>query len=88
MRDTSLEAFKSLENLNDKQRKVFDVIAEFQPCTDYEIAERLKQPINRITPRRGELITAGLIVEDKKVKGPTGRPSWTWKVASNQLTLF
>lgn len=43
------------------RRKVFLAIKLLGECTDRMIADHLGWPINRVTPRRGELLSAGLI---------------------------
>jgi hypothetical protein len=52
------------------------------------ISESLGWPINRVTPRRGELVSAGLIVEADRRRDVTGRLSIFWRVKEQQLTLF
>lgn len=62
MRDTSLEAYRQLNNLSDKQQTVLVYIHGHPDTTDKEIAKGLGWTINRVTPRRGELEAKGLIV--------------------------
>ncbi len=59
---TSLPAYQEAQiNINKKQQAVLDAIHALGVCCDHQIAEYLGWPINRVTPRRGELIDAGLI---------------------------
>ena len=88
MRDTSIEAYYSIENLSEKQEKVYDVIRVIEPCTDIEISSFIGWPINRITPRRGELESMFLIEEYDHVKGRSGRMACRWIVKEKQLELF
>lgn len=80
IRDTSREAYQSLQNINDKQKQVLNAIAKLQPCSDLGISEFLGWPINRITPRRGELEKLGLINAFKKVVNINNRSVWQWKI--------
>ena len=80
MRDTSLEAYRSLENLNEKQKTVYWTIKNRGPIADIQIAELLQWPINRVTPRRNELEKASLIHSKKKIKTSTGRSAHAWVV--------
>ena len=82
IRDTSLEAYESLDKLNHKQKMVFDIIKNKQPCTDQQIAAYLGWPINRVTPRRGELEKGGVIVDAGKVMTASGRRAHCWRVKS------
>ncbi len=78
IRDTSLEAYRTLANLNEKQKAVYNVIKSRQPIPDIQIAEILEWPINRVTPRRNELEKAKLIYSKKKVVTSTGRSAHAW----------
>ena len=79
---SSKPAFDSNKHGKDYCRQmVFIAIRKLGPCNDRELSERLQWPINRITPRRGELVTGGLIVMDRKDTDPkTGRTVSYWKV--------
>lgn len=84
IRDTSKEAYDSLTKLSDKQRSVLVAIKAIQPCTDYQLSLKLNWSINRITPRRGELETLGIIRDGGKVTGPSGRKAHVWLVKQSQ----
>jgi hypothetical protein len=89
--ETSYEAYKTLEKLNEKQLSVLEAIRKLGTCNDKEIAKLLWWPINRITPRRGELAEMGKIVEAERKKDPeTNRTVIYWKVpvTEYQLQLF
>jgi predicted ArsR family transcriptional regulator len=91
MRDTSLEAYEKLTQVNQKQKLVLDAIKFLTPCTDQEIAQRLGWPINRVTPRRGELEKMKLIESHGKTKTSSGRSAHTWRPTvrdPQQLALF
>ena len=81
-RNTSLDAWADVRSrLGDRQESVMTAleIAE-QPLCDVELSERLGWPINRVTPRRGELVDLGL-VEDAGVEKWRGRRRHFWRVA-------
>lgn len=91
MRDTSLEAYQQLTKVNEKQKLVLETIKKIYPCTDQDIATHLGWPINRVTPRRGELEKLNLIESDGKKKTPSGRSAHTWRITvrdQQQLALF
>ena len=61
-RDTSLEAFRDVvSGLSAKQAAVWGVFREGAMLCDLEVAARLGWAINRVTPRRGELVDLGLL---------------------------
>lgn len=73
--------------LSDKQQKVLDVIREFGPVTNTEIAHRLNWPINCVVGRTFELREFGvkgipLVVPAGKRKcSITGMVVQTWRVS-------
>lgn len=75
---SSLPAYKELGK--DKCRSiVFNAICILGICNDRQISEYLKWPINRVTPRRGELVQADHIIQYKKQIDPeTGRTVSYW----------
>lgn len=63
------------------RQKVLTAINKLGSCNDREISEFLGWAINRVTNRRGELITQGLIELHKKAVDPmTNRTVSYWKV--------
>lgn len=66
VRPESREAYHSLNEKAKKRTLVLNAIAAIQPCSDKEIANYLKWEINRVTPRRGELVEMGKIREHGK----------------------
>jgi hypothetical protein len=81
VRQTSLLAFRSLttDKLNARQADVLEKIEDLFPVCDAQLAESLGWEINRVTPRRGELITKKKIVEAYIAVGPNGRKVTYWK---------
>jgi len=49
------------DHVNERQQAILDVLS-IGPMTDKAMAKRLGWPINRVTPRRGELVSQGLVV--------------------------
>jgi hypothetical protein len=78
---TSLPAYQvAKENINDKQQIVFNAIKQLGICSDHQIADHLGWAINRVTPRRGELLTTGKVELAFKGKDfETGRTVSFWK---------
>ncbi len=89
---SSLPAFHENKQGKDFCRsQVFTAIRKLQPCTDKQIADFLKWPINRCTPRRGELVTNGLITLAKKDTDPESKRTvsfWRVKEVNHQQVLF
>ena len=79
---TSYPAFKENPVGKDLCRSlVLVAIRKIQPCTDAQIADHLEWKINRVTGRRGELVTLGLIERVAKKKDPeTNRTVNYWQV--------
>jgi len=78
---TSLPAYQvAQKNINKKQQDVLDAISKLGVCCDHQIAEYLGWPINRVTPRRGELLDNGKIEMAFRGKDfETGRTVNFWK---------
>src|ERR1019366_4516089 len=73
--DTSLWAYaQATQNLGAKQKEVLDALRFFPDATNAEIARHMNWPVNRVTPRTGELIKMGLIfkVERRTCKATSG----------------
>lgn len=90
---SSLPAFKDTPKPTRDycRQQVFIAVRKLGTCTDQKIAEYLKWPINRVTPRRGELVADGLIILDRKDKDPiSGRTVsfWAIKPVNYQPVLF
>lgn len=75
--DKVLQAIKTLcRKLPDKR------------CNDRDIAAELRWDINRITPRRGELVTMGKVIEvGKFFNEETKRTVTYWKPAAQHRTV-
>jgi hypothetical protein len=80
--ETSLPAYQvAKENINDKQKIVFNTIKKLGVCSDHQIADFLGWAINRVTPRRGELYDTGKIIRAFRGKDfETGRTVSFWKI--------
>ena len=81
IQETSLFAYSiATQNLGAKQKEVLDALRFFPDATNAEIAARLGWPVNRVTPRTGELIKIGLIfkVERRTCKATNGT-AWSLK---------
>lgn len=89
----SLPAYKEAPERKDFARKmVLLAISKLKKCNDRQIAEYLGWQINRVTPRRGELLEQGEIVRySKEVDPQTNRTVSWWMVkpeGSFQRSLF
>jgi hypothetical protein len=80
---TSLDAYDSV-NLTDRQVEVLQAGEQLGRFTDTDLAAHLGWPINRITPRRGELVDAGLFVKCGERLGPMGRRCSVWQLKKQE----
>jgi hypothetical protein len=88
-RQTSLMAYEDLqrdvERLNRQQLLVYKAIS-LSPRNDKQLSMLTGLPINVVTPRRGELVKMGLVVEAFKDKCPsTGRLSTFWRANRKEM---
>jgi hypothetical protein len=85
MQNTSLISWQQKQpTLKGSQQKVYLILQEATKngfdMLDYETAKALHAPINTVTPRRGELVNAGLVFKTRRRVNPsTGRLSWGFK---------
>lgn len=73
------------------RQQVFIAIRKMKVCNDRMIAEHLSWPINRVNPRRGELVERGLVALAYKAPDPeSGRTVsyWKEKPVDHQPVLF
>lgn len=81
IRQTSLDAYHTIGDIGKKQEEVYKVIKLLGHASDFDIANYLQVPINRITGRRNELVKLGWIKEAEKAISPhTGRRVIYWQV--------
>lgn len=87
VRDTSIDAYNDLDDVNHKQFIVYTAIKTLNEqgkrCTDKDIADFLEWEINRVTPRRYELEAQKKIKTSGKVSGYKGRSSYNWIINDN-----
>ena len=75
--ESSLPAYK--EGKKDFARQmVYIAICKLAPCNDRQIAEHLRWPINRVTPRRGELVEDGKVIQERKAPDPATNRTVSW----------
>ncbi|HEY2470909.1 MAG TPA: winged helix-turn-helix domain-containing protein [Terracidiphilus sp.] len=79
--DTSLWAYNlATQNLGAKQKQILDALRMFSDATNAEIARRLGWPIDRVTPRMGELRKQGLVLQSAgRTCKATGGTAWASK---------
>jgi hypothetical protein len=79
--DTRNESYWSLDDLGEKQTKVFDVIKRIGPATDRQIARALGWEFHRSAPRRNELVALGLVERSGTTTDPdTSKTVALWQV--------
>lgn len=82
IQQTSLWAYESVKpGLGERQRTVLDVIRNFPGCDNHFISEKLRLPINSITPRVHELRRLGKVrAAGTHRSALTGRTVMGWEV--------
>jgi len=79
---TSLDAYLHISerHLCNAQKKVYETISRLGEASDKDIAEVLGWPINRVTPRRGELHGMNRIICTGERQDPrTHRREMIWR---------
>jgi hypothetical protein len=83
IQDTSLEAFFKLKDAQTRRDQVLQTLRLFADATNAELADRLRWPINRVTPRINELRQNkhGALVLDngRRACKITGATAHAWK---------
>lgn len=72
--DTKSYSYHTLENKENKQAKVLSAISHLDKCSDADIANYLGWPINRVIPRRSELMELGCVRLAGVKMGTFGKP--------------
>ena len=83
MRETSLDAYFSLQKLGHLQKQVYDAIKILGCPTDLEIAKFLgySDP-NKVRPRRNDLLKMQFITDcERRICSVSGRLSYSWRIA-------
>jgi DNA-binding MarR family transcriptional regulator len=85
---TSRWAYETVE-VTARQAEVLGAIRRLGgEATDQQIAEHLGWTINRVTPRRGELVEQELVARARLEVGPVGRLVSVWRLVLRQGDLF
>ncbi len=82
VQQTSIDSFRSLQNLGARQKAILDIIASKKNgITNLEISHISHIPINQVTPRTNELVKMGLVTKHQNRKCMvSGRTAICWKV--------
>ena len=81
MQKTSMDAYLSIKReLGNKQQIIFDSLKFIGPATNENMALRLNWPINRVTPRMGELRKLGMVKQMYEEPGKSGKMAIVWGV--------
>lgn len=85
---TSRWAYESVE-ISARQQDVIDALRDLNEASDQRIAAWLGWSINRVTPRRGELVKLGLVARARIEPDPiTQRDVSIWRLEPTQPDLF
>lgn len=84
---TSRWAYETVD-LTARQLDVVRALEELGEASDDEIAQALKWGINRVTPRRGELVELGVVARARLKMGRFGCQVSVWRLEPRQLDLF
>ena len=75
---TSIQAYRSLRDLNERQRQVLGML-KIREMTNMELSKALGLPVNSITGRTNELVGLGFVeAKRRKICPYTGRPVTVW----------
>jgi predicted transcriptional regulator len=85
-RNTAVQSYHDIvDSLPDRRMAVYNALLELKTACNLDVAEFLKLPINRITPRMNELVSLGVVTEDHRgICGTTGRRVIYWKGNRNE----
>lgn len=78
--ETSRSAYKSIKDLGDKQRVVYEAIKTLGRATNEEIATYLNWPIQSVTGRVNELNKYGMATVDGIGVTRSGRSAKIWVI--------
>jgi hypothetical protein len=84
---TSRWAYETVD-VGARQKDVADALRELGEASDAEIAGHLGWTINRVTPRRGELVDQALVTACGQKEGPYGCKVNVWRLVLAQGDLF
>lgn len=88
VRQTSLEAYWEVkQSLGSRQRVVYEAFQMYGDMCDKEVKMWIGWDINRVTPRRKELVDLGWIAH-KGYKKFDGRKVMVWGLAHFELNKF
>ncbi|HAX49651.1 MAG TPA: hypothetical protein PK605_00260 [Ignavibacteria bacterium] len=83
------QAFKEVkEKLNQLQQDVYNIIKQYEPITNEEIAEKLDKFPHEISPRTLELRKLDLVEFAGKKKGSSGVKASLWQLAKSQTQII
>lgn len=76
---------KSISQMTDQQRAIYDYLLEHGPTCDAVLMEELNMGANIVTPRRGELVTAGFVRSSGKKESPISHKDVIhWEIAKDE----
>lgn len=78
--NTKSFSYHTLENKDSKQAKMLSAIIHLAKCSDADISIHLGWPINRVIPRRSELMQMGMIRLAGVRMGAFGKPVKTYEL--------
>jgi hypothetical protein len=85
-RNTAVQTYHDIiDSLPDRRMVVYKALLELKTACNLDVADFLKLPINRVTPRMNELVKLEVVVEDHRgLCGTTNRRVIYWKVNRNE----
>ncbi|MGH6879471.1 hypothetical protein [Hypericibacter sp.] len=84
---TSRWAYETVE-VTDRQRDVIGALLVLREASDQQIADHLQWQINRVTPRRGELVERELVALARLGANTNGYQVSYWRLVQTQMDLF
>jgi len=78
MQATSIQAYRNLKGLGERQQQVLEALEGIYPATNRQVSVESGIPINVVTPRMGELVTKGRVEQAYK-SDDNGRTAIYWR---------
>lgn len=80
---TQLEAYKTLNNVENKRHLVLKAIMQYDGLTYFELVKILDWPVNRITGRVNELVSKELVKDSgrRRVNPDSNKSGIVWVCA-------
>ena len=85
VRNTSVQAFHSIDDLSERQEAVYYALHSLKTACNLDLATHLHLPINSVTPRTNELVTRDFVEESHRAINPqTKKRVIYWRIKQDE----